>query len=130
MGLEEMLALLATGDVYIPELDVKKEVKEDVMEEAMEDRPPTPVWNGGMYELSWSWTTTVPCILLLSLSPAPRVARAPWSPPPPHPPCSTYRGHRASLGDAMTFLGPPSHLWTPPTYIDLTKDDDGEDGGA
>ena len=94
-GLQEMLELSASGDVYVSELDMKQKVKMKVKEEATEER---------------AW--------------------APWSPPPPHPPCSTYRGHRAILGDAMTFLGRASHLWTPPTYIDLTKDDDGEDGGA
>ena len=34
-----MLKPSPSGDVYVPELDIEKEVNEEVME----DRPPTPV---------------------------------------------------------------------------------------
>ncbi|KAE8773765.1 hypothetical protein D1007_53951 [Hordeum vulgare] len=40
-GLEHMLALLATDDVYMPKLDVKVEVKEKVMKEAALVWPPS-----------------------------------------------------------------------------------------
>ena len=109
MGPEEMLALLATENIYVPELDVKQEV----MDDSMEDYPPTLVWNKALYRQSWSWTTTVPC----SPCRRRRYQHHRWMPPQP-------------AQDAGPFWGPPPHHWMLPPYIDLTKDEDGEDGGA
>jgi hypothetical protein len=109
-GLEEMMALSASGDVTFLELDAfVKEAMENVLPEA-----PTG-WNPALVGQSWSWTETVPC--------TPEVDVDPWSPSPlckgvvhapPQPPQQT----------PPAWQGPPTHLWQPPPYVDLTDDDE------
>ena len=77
-GLQFMLELSASGDVYVPELDVKQEVKEEAMEDVRAEAPreeePTG-WNPALVGQSWTWTETVSC--------TPDMDADPWSPSPP-----------------------------------------------
>ncbi|KAE8792574.1 histone-lysine n-methyltransferase atxr3 [Hordeum vulgare] len=109
-GLEEMLALLAVGNVAFPELDayMKEDTTEEAQREVAMEEPAG--WNPVLVGQSWTWTETVPCM--------PEVYAGRWSPSrsreevvqaPPQP------AQQVAL---------PAHLWQRPPYVDLTGDED------
>ena len=116
VGLDTMLTLSAADDVTVPELDMM-EVKEEVLEEQ-----PVAAWHPSLVGQQWSWSCTASDM-------ADAVGGGSWCPMPPR---SSERepSPRGEVVQAPpTFQGPPSHLWTPPPYIDLTGDED-DNGGA
>ncbi|XBJ07107.1 hypothetical protein VPH35_012676 [Triticum aestivum] len=97
-GLEEMMALSATGDVAIPEL-----------------------------EMQWSWSCMAPEM-------ADAVGGVNWCPTWPRsqereaPPREEVVQAPPAFQPAPVCHAPPSHLWTPPDYVEFVSDDD-DNGG-
>ncbi|KAI4999065.1 hypothetical protein ZWY2020_059818 [Hordeum vulgare] len=107
-GLDRAMALSAAGNVAIPEL---------MEEEEVAAFPPELV------DVSWGWSCTTPKM-------ARAVGAVNWCPTPP---LSLEREAspqeevlQASFQHAPAHQGPPAHLWTPPSYVDLVSDDTGD----
>ncbi|XBJ25777.1 hypothetical protein VPH35_003350 [Triticum aestivum] len=117
-GLEEAMALSATGDVAFPELQMVA-----VEEERRED-PPAAFQQ--LLGQGWGWSCT-----------APEMAAGVgvnWCPTPPRSPEreaspqeEVVQAPPAVQPDPVHHA-PPAHLWTPPAYVDLVSDDDDTDG--
>ncbi|KAE8803831.1 hypothetical protein D1007_20351 [Hordeum vulgare] len=115
LGLEDTLALSTAGDVAIPE-EQPVAVKEEVQ--------PVVAFPTELVGQLWTWSRT-----------ATKMSQGvvvPWCPTPPRSP----EGEPSPRGEVVqapptlpTFQGPPTHLWTMPSYVDLSDDDD-DNGGA
>uniref|UniRef100_A0A8I6WIC3 Uncharacterized protein n=1 Tax=Hordeum vulgare subsp. vulgare TaxID=112509 RepID=A0A8I6WIC3_HORVV len=114
VGLEEMMALSAAGDVAIPELEMAAAVtvKEEVHEEQrVVAFPPNLVGQ------RWTWSCT-------ATEMAQGVGAEPWCPTPPRSPERESSPCGQVVQAPPTFEGPSTHPSTMPPYIDLTSDDD------
>ncbi|KAE8775438.1 hypothetical protein D1007_52054 [Hordeum vulgare] len=110
VGLEDALALSTNNDVAIPE-EQPVAVKEEV-HEVPDSSPPPPRAGGPALD-----------VVVHGHGDGPRSGRA-LVPTPPH---SSERepSPRGEVVQAPpAFHGPPAHLWTMPSYVDLTGDDD------
>ncbi|KAE8798232.1 ADP-ribosylation factor-related protein 1 [Hordeum vulgare] len=111
-GLEDALALSAAGDVAIPEL--------------MEDAP-VAAFPPDLVGQQWSWSCTTPEMAHV-------MGGVTWCPTPPRSPerdtspWEEVLQAPASFQPAPAHHGPPAHLWTPLTYLDLVSDDDDTGG--
>ena len=119
VGLEEMMALSAAGDVAIPELEMV--AKEEVMEE-----PPVVAFHPGLVGQGWTWSCTAEQMAAAvggNWCPTPM-----WSPERDASPREEVVQAPATFQPAApVHRGPPAHLWTPPDYVDLVSDDDDND---
>ncbi|KAE8803876.1 hypothetical protein D1007_20236 [Hordeum vulgare] len=116
VGLEEMMALFAGGDVAIPE-EQHLAVKEEVHEEQLVAAFPRELVDQCS---TWSCTTT---------EMDQGVGVKPWCLTPPRSPKHESLPRGEVVQAPLTFQGPPAHLWTMPPYVDLTYEDD-DNGGA
>ena len=119
-GLEEAMALSATGDVAFPELQLAA-----VTEEPMEEEP-VAAFHPGLLGQGWGWSCTA-----LEMAAGVGVN---WCPTPPRSP-EREASPREEVVQAPPAVqpdpvhhAPPAHLWTPPAYVDLVSDDDDTDG--
>ena len=118
-GLEEAMALSATGDSAFPELQMAA-----VTKYAMEEEPPAAFQE--LLDQGWGWSCTAPDMaagvgvnwcatpprsLEREASPREEVVQAP-----------------PAVQPAPVYHAPPAHLWTPPAYVDLVSDDDAAGG--
>ena len=121
-GLEETMALSGSGDVAIPELDMV------AAKEAMEDAP-VAAFHPDQVGQQWSWSCTAPEM-------ANAVGGVNWCPTPPRSPEREASPREEvvqappAFQAAPVYHAPPSHLWTPPAYVDLVSDDDDDDTGG
>ncbi|XBI98879.1 hypothetical protein VPH35_019064 [Triticum aestivum] len=124
-GLKTMMALSAAGDVAFPELEMV-EAKEEVREEVLEEQP-VAAFHPDLVGQRWSWSCTAgdmaDAVGAVNWCPTPSrsLEREPW-------PRGEVVQAPPTFQEPPAFQG-PAHLWTPPPYINLTGDDDGN-GGA
>ncbi|KAE8780903.1 ADP-ribosylation factor-related protein 1 [Hordeum vulgare] len=117
-GLEDAMALSAAGDVAIPELMEAEEVMEDA---------PVAAFHPDLVGQQWSWSCTAP-----KMAHAVRGVNLRTTPPrsPERDASSREEVVHAptSFQPAPAHHGPPTHLWTSSTYVDLVSDDDDTGG--
>ena len=124
-GLEEAMALSAAGNVAFPEMEMVAVKDEERTEEAMEAEP-VAAFQPGLVGQQWSWSCTAPEM-------ADAVGGVNWCPTPPRSPEREASPREEvvqappAFQAAPVYHAPPSHLWTPPAYVDLVSDD--ENGG-
>ncbi|KAE8786529.1 hypothetical protein D1007_39637 [Hordeum vulgare] len=105
------MAFFAADDVAIPELMEDEEVA---------------AFPRDLVGQQWSWSCTTPEM-------AESVGGVNWCPRPPRSPEQAASPRKevlhapASFQPAPAHQGPPTHLWTPPAYVDLVSDGDGDD---
>ena len=120
-GLEEMLARSAAGEVAIPELEMVAKEEEEVEE------PPVAAFHPALVGQHWSWSCTAPEM-------AAAMGGVDWCPTPPRSPEREASPREEvvqappAVHPAPVYHAPPSHLWTPPAYVDLVSDDDDTGG--
>ena len=120
-GLEEALTLSAAGDVAFPELKMVAIKEEERREKAKEE--PVATFHPGLVGQQWSWSCTAPEML-------DAVGGVNWRPTPPRSlereasPREEVVQAPPAFQAAPVYHAPPSHLWTPPAYVDLVSDDD------
>ncbi|KAE8786311.1 histone-lysine n-methyltransferase atxr3 [Hordeum vulgare] len=110
-GLDRAMALSAAGDAAIPEPKEEEEVA---------------AFPSELVGASWGWSCTASKM-------AQAVGAVNWCPTPPRSPereaLPREEVLQASFQHAPAHQGPPAHLWTPPTYVDLVNDGDDNDTG-
>ncbi|KAE8805972.1 histone-lysine n-methyltransferase atxr3 [Hordeum vulgare] len=109
-----MMVLSAADDVVIPE-EQPVTVKEGVHEEQ-----PVGAFPPELVSQRWMWSCT-------TMEMTHELGAEPWCPTPPRSleRKPSLRGKVVQAPAAPpTFQGPPAHLWTMPSYVDLTGDDD------
>ncbi|KAI5010773.1 hypothetical protein ZWY2020_012910 [Hordeum vulgare] len=117
-GLEDGMALSVAGDVAIPELMEVEEVMEDA---------PVAAFHPDLVGQQWSWSCTAPEMVHA-------VGSVNWcltpsrSPERDASPREEVVQAPASFQPTPVHHRPPTHLWTPPAYVDLVSDDDDTGG--
>ncbi|KAE8808309.1 histone-lysine n-methyltransferase atxr3 [Hordeum vulgare] len=117
-GLEDEMALSTANDVAISELMEEEEVMEDA---------PMAAFPSDLVGPQWSWSCTTPEM-------AHAVGGVNWCPTPPRSPERDASPREevlqapASFQPAPAHHRLPTHLWTPPAYVNLFSDDDDTGG--
>ncbi|XBI78114.1 hypothetical protein VPH35_087859 [Triticum aestivum] len=118
-GLEEAMALSAAGDVAFPELQMAA-LTEERREDAMEEEPSAAFQQ--LVGTGWPWSCSAPEMAAgmgvnwrATPPQSPEREASPWEEVLQAPP---------AVQPAPVYHAPPSHLWTPPDYVDLVSDDD------